>query len=117
MRNLKSIIAIIAISLATTFSANATEKEPTKKAKTTKNLRTELVSMLGKTIQLELKEDTSARISFMVNNENEVIIVSVDSKISEFNSFVKRKLNYKKIKSKGVKKGEIYRIPVRINAI
>lgn len=113
MRKLKSIITIIAISLATTFSTTATEKEP---SKITKELRTELVSMLGNKIQVELKESTTGEISFMVNNKNEVIIISVDSKVDEFNSMVKNKLNYKKITVKGVKKGEIYRIPVKINA-
>lgn len=113
MRKLKSIIAIIAISLATTFSTNATEKES---SKINKELRTELVSMLGKKIRVEVKEATTAEISFMVNNKNEVVIISVDSRVDEFNSMVKNKLNYKKINVKGVKKGEIYRIPVKINA-
>tara|TARA_R110002126_G_scaffold291243_1_gene451269 strand:+ start:187 stop:531 length:345 start_codon:yes stop_codon:yes gene_type:complete len=112
MRNLKSIITIIAISLATTFSTTATEKES---SKIKKELRTEIVSMLGKKIQVEVKESSSAEISFMVNNKNEVIIVSVDSEVNEFNSMVKRKLNYKKINVKGVQKGEIYIIPVKIN--
>lgn len=113
MRNLKSIIAILAISLATTFSTSATEKES---SKITKKLRTELVSMLGDKIQAEIKTTTAAEISFIVNNKNEVVIVSVDSKVSSFSSHVKRKLNYKKINVKGVKKGEVYRIPVTIKA-
>lgn len=115
MKNLKSIIAIIAISLATTFSATATEKEKTK-SKISNKLRTEIVSMLGTEIQVELKDTTSAEIAFMINNENEVVIVSVDSKVDEFSSFVKTKLNYKKVKVKGTKKGEIYRIPVKLKA-
>lgn len=113
MRNLKSIIAIIAISLATTFSTAATEKES---SKITKKLRTEIVSMLGKKIQLELKETSSAEISFMINNKNEVIVLSVDSENKQFSSFVKNKLNYKKITVKGIQKGEIYKLPVKINA-
>ena len=113
MKNLKSIITIIAISLATTFSTSAIENEPTK---VIKKLRTELVSMLGDKIQMELNESTSAKISFIINNHNEVVIISVDSKFNEIHSFVKNKLNYKKVKVKGVVKGEIYSIPVKINA-
>ncbi|MBU3011924.1 hypothetical protein KO506_10960 [Polaribacter vadi] len=119
MKNLKSIIAIIAITLATTFSATATEKKTEtakEKAKISNILRTEIVSMLGNEIQVELEDTTSAEISFMINNENEVIIVSVDSEVTEFSSFVKNKLNYKKISVKGTKKGEIYRIPVKLKA-
>ncbi|MHB0756140.1 hypothetical protein [Polaribacter sp. M15] len=113
MRNLKSIIAIIAITLATTFSANATEKKP---SKITTQLRTELVAMLGNKVQVQLQESTSGEISFMVNNKNEIVIISVDSKVKEFNTMVKSKLNYKKVNVKGVKKGEIYKIPVKLKA-
>lgn len=111
MRNLKSIITIIAISLATTFSVSAADIEP---SKITKNLRTEIVSMLGDKIPTEFKSTSSAEISFMVNNENEVVVITVDSKLNEFSSFVKNKLNYKKINVKGIKIGEIYKVPVKI---
>jgi hypothetical protein len=111
MKNLKSIIAIIAISLATTFSTTASEKKPTK---TTSNLRTKIVSMLGKKINLEIDRTTTAEISFMINNDNEVVVVSVDSNLSEFKSIVKNKLNYKKIAVAGTKKGEIYKVPVTL---
>lgn len=111
MRNLKSIIAIIAISLATTFSTAAVDK---KTEKVTKNLRTEIVSMLGKKINLDLTTNSTAEISFMINNKNELVIVSVDSKESGFQSIVKNKLNYKKLSVKGTVKGEIYKIPVTL---
>ena len=111
MRNLKTIITIIAISLATTFSTTAGEKKP---SKVTKKLRTEIVSMLGDQIQMELKNVKTAKISFMVNNQNEVIVVSVSSKAKDFNSFVKHQLNYKKINIDGVKKGVVYNLPVKI---
>lgn len=112
MNNLKSIITIIAISLATTFSTSATEKEP---SKITKKLRTEIVSMLGDKIPIEFKKTEKVEVSFMINNANEIVVVSVDSKLNEFNSYVKRKLNYKKLDVKGAKKGEIYKIPVKVN--
>lgn len=117
MKNLKSIIAILAISLATTFSTNATEKDFDKESKKiTQKLRTEIVSMLGSTLELDLKSSSTAEVSFMVNNDNELVVVSVDSKVREFKSMVKNKLNYKKINVKGAKKGEIYRIPVKLKA-
>ncbi|WP_339661582.1 hypothetical protein [uncultured Polaribacter sp.] len=112
MRNLKTIIAIAAIFLATTFSTNASEKKP---SEITKKIRTEIVSMLGSKISLELKESNTAEISFMINNDNEIVIISVDSKIDNLNSIIKQKLNYKKIAVKGVKKGEIYIMPLKIN--
>ena len=52
----------------------------------------------------------------MINNKNELVVVSVDSNVSEFQSIVKNKLNYKKLNFKGAKKGEIYKVPVKIKA-
>lgn len=112
MNKLKSIITIIAISLATTFSTTATEKTT---SKTNKKLRTEIVSILGDKIPMEIKKTTKAEVSFIINDKNEIVVVSVDCESKEFNSFVKNKLNYKKINATGVKKGEIYIMPIKIN--
>ncbi|PQB06687.1 hypothetical protein BST83_05585 [Polaribacter filamentus] len=112
MRNLKTIVTILAISLVTTFSTTASEKEPSKIAQ---KLRTEIVSMLGSEITLELKTSATAEISFMINNENEIVIISIDSKIDELKYIIKSKLNYKKVTVKGIEKEEIYIIPLRIN--
>lgn len=112
MKNLKTIITIIAISLATTFSTNATDNNPTN---VNKKLRTEIVSILGDTIPLELNKSSEAEVSFIINNNNEVVVISVESSSKEFKSFVKSKLNYKKINETGAKKGEIYKMPVKIN--
>ncbi|WP_439128260.1 hypothetical protein [Polaribacter sp.] len=113
MRNLKTIIAIIAISLSTTLATNASEINP-KKNKETKSLRTEVSKFIGKNIPVELKKTTHTEISFIVNNKNEVVVLSVDSKVAELNSYLKSKLNYKKISTKGIKKGEIYKMPLKI---
>lgn len=112
MKTLKTIITIIAISLSTVFSVAATEKEPTN---TNKSLRTELVSLLGDKIPLDIDRSYSAEISFIVNNENEVIVISVDSKVSSFVKYAKTRLNYKKINTKNIKKGEVYRMPIKIH--
>jgi len=117
MKSLKSIITIIAISLATTFSTAASEKKSLEgPLEITKKLRTEIVSILGSKIPMELKETSTAEISFMVNNKNEIVILSVNSKINELDTYIKSKLNYKKVKVKGTLKGEVYKMPLKINA-
>lgn len=112
MKNLKSIVAILAISLSTAFGAYANDAEPKKE---NKELRTEIVKILGDEIPMEFIGSSKAELSFMINKNNEVVIVSVDSELSAFDSYVKRKLNYKKINTKKVKQGEIYILPVKIN--
>jgi hypothetical protein len=113
MKNLKTIITLIALSLSTLFSVVAIEKNPTK-GKSNKELRTEIISLLGDEIPVQVQNESLAEVAFIINNNNEIVVLSVDSKIEKLNSFVKNKLNYKKITTKGVKKGEFYRMPLKI---
>lgn len=112
MNKLKSIITIIAISLVSTFSTTAGETEP---SKITQKLRTEIVSMLGNQIPIVLTQSSSAEISFVINHKNEIVILAVESKIGELSHFVKNKLNYQKVKVRGTLRGEVYKIPLKIN--
>ena len=116
MKNLKTIIAIVAISISSVVSVSAntnTEKGPeTKTAKTI--LRSEIVTLLGKHTY-ELNEKTlEAQVDVMLNNQNELVVLSVNSNDQALNSFVKAKLNYKKVTVKGLTKGSIYRIPLKM---
>jgi hypothetical protein len=113
MRNLKLIIAIVGISIASTFSASATETNP---VESTKQLRSQIISILGKKVTLQIEKTGTAEISFLINNKNEIVVISVNSKLSSFNTFVKNKLNYKKIDTKGINRGEIYKMPIKILA-
>ena len=68
MKTLKTIITVVAISLSTIFSITATEKNPTD---SNKALRTELVSLLGNNIPLEIDKSYTAEISFIMNTNSE----------------------------------------------
>ncbi|QTE23193.1 hypothetical protein [Polaribacter cellanae] len=115
MKNFKSIIAIIAISLSTVFSATANNVDP-KTNKETKTLRTEMFGFIGKNISVEIKKTTTAEVLFIINNKDEVVVLSVNSKNPELNSFLKNKLNYKKIVTKNVIKGKIYKMPLKVKS-
>ncbi|QTD37861.1 hypothetical protein JL193_00680 [Polaribacter batillariae] len=114
MKNFKTIIAVIAISLSTVFSATANDKNP-KTNKETKALRIEMSAFIGKKIPIEIQKSTTVEVSFIINNKNEIVVLTTDSKNIELNSFFKKKLNYKKIVTKGIQKGEVYKIPIKIN--
>ena len=114
MKKLKLTIMAIALSFAT-LTASAMETEPNKK-ETNQKFRSEIVSLIGTEAPSYLTEgkDVKAKLSLMLNNKNEVIVVSVDSKNTSVEAYVKSKLNYQKIDVKGLKKGEIYKVPLTI---
>lgn len=115
MKNLKLTLTVIALCL-TTLAASATERAGETKKETNKVFRSKIVSLIGAEAPdyLTNGKDVKAKISLMLNNKNEVIVLSVDSKSSQVEEYVKGKLNYQEIKVKGLKKGEIYRVPLTI---
>jgi hypothetical protein len=111
MKKLKIIILVISTTLFNSFSMNASEiKSPT----INKELRSEIITILGSKIPLKLKKESTAVISFVMNNKNELVVLSVDSKFEDVSSFIKNKLNYKRINLKGVKKGAVYTLSLKI---
>jgi hypothetical protein len=114
MKNFKTIIAVIAFGLLTVLptSANTNTEPSNKEAKTI--LRTKIVSLLGNH-SYDLSDKTlEAQVSVMLNNKNELIVVSVNSKSETITNYVKSKLNYKIITVKGISKGTVYRIPLKM---
>lgn len=112
MKNFKSIIAIFAITLASVFSSHANEIKPP--LKNTENLRSEIISILGNKAPFSIDQTIKAEVVFTVTDANELVVISVNSDSIEFNSYVKNKLNYKKIQIKGLKTRSFYTLPVTV---
>ena len=114
MKNFKTIIAILAISIASVLPASAnTDTEPTsKEAKAI--LRTEIVSLLGNHQYDFYTKTLEAQVSVILNNNNELVVVAVKTGDKTVANFVKTKLNYKKVDVKGIQKGVVYRLPLKM---
>lgn len=117
MKQFKTIIAILAISFASVLPASAiTDTEPTsKEAKII--LRAEIVELLG-SHKYDLEAKTlEAQVSVMLNNNNELVVLAVKTDDETVANFVKVKLNYKKVNVKGIKKGTVFRIPLKMTSV
>ena len=110
MKNLKLFIAIVAISVTSVMSVSA-NTEP-KEAK--KNLRAQIVTLLGNHSYDLDNQTLTAEISVMLNNKGQLIVISVESEDAQVQTFVKSKLNYKKVAVKEIKKGTVYRISLKM---
>ena len=115
MKNFKSIIAIFTISAATVFSSYASNENPP--IKKTENLRAEIVSILGTQTPFDIAHTSKAEVLFTVNDHNEIVVLSVNSDSSELNSYVKSKLNYKKLSTKDLKSRALYTLPVTLKTL
>lgn len=110
MKNLKLFVFAIAfLTLNVVSAANLNPINPTKE------LRVEITDMIGSSYMDEMLENEySAEVLFTVNSKSELIVLSVTSESSDLESFLKRKLNYKKVDHKSSKPGEIFLLPVKM---
>ena len=111
MKNLKLAFVIIALSVSTIGSvfANNTDSQ-----NDTEPLRAKIAQLLGQHEYNLENGALQAEVSVLLNNKNELIVVSVDTKDKELEFFVLYKLNYKKVAIKGIAKGVIYKLPILI---
>ncbi len=56
----------------------------------------------------------TAQVRFTLNNEGEIVVLSVDTDNERLASFVKGRLNYKKVEVAGATEGKMFTIPIKI---
>ena len=110
MKNLK--LFVIAITLFT-INATAANFHP---IKPTDELRVEIVDMIGSDYidEMMIADQYEANVLFTVNSKKELIVLSVDTDNEQLESYLKWKLNYKKVDYRPSKNGEIYLLPVKM---
>ena len=111
MKSLK--LFVFAFALLTVQIAAAS----TNPIKPTDELRVEMVELIGSSsldIDDMSADEFSAEVLFTVNAKQEIIILSVDSENDQLESYLQRKLNYKKVDHRPSKHGEIYLLPVKM---
>jgi len=74
----------------------------------------EEVQLSLKKPSFKIEKELTANVTLMLNQENEMIVISVDSDDKQLESFIKSRLNYKKIDLSIKKSGNLFKIPVRI---
>ncbi|MGI9532050.1 hypothetical protein [Lutimonas sp.] len=109
MKNLKIFVLALGLFTLNVSAANLNPIKPTDE------LRVEMVNLIGSNFMEEmLDEEYAADVLFTVNSKRELIVLSVDSDNSQLETYLKRKLNYKKVNHKPGKQGEIYLLPVKM---
>ena len=103
-----SICSCNAIGNRKHFSKRFRKEDPTKK------LSTQIGELLDDNNLTSEEVDLTAQVRFTLNNEGEIVVLSVDTENDILASFVKARLNYKKVDVAGVKEGKMFTIPVRI---
>lgn len=111
MRKISLILVAAALLVSGSIFANDSDtKDPQK------SLATQIGEILKENQLVVDNYELTAEVLFTVNSEAEIVVISVDTGDSDLESFVKGKLNYKKVQLEEVVVGRMYRLPVRIKA-
>ena len=109
MKNLKLLVLALGIFTINLTASNLNPINPTD------DLRVEIVDLIGSNYMESISADElEADVLFTVNSNKELIVLSVDTDNDQLESYLKAKLNYKKVQHRPSKNGEIYLLPVKM---
>ncbi len=110
-KTLKMLMLIATIAFSSTISASTNLSEKVDEP----NLISETVSKLLGRPYFQLKEDINTKVVIAINKDKEIVVLSVDTKDKKVESYIKSRLNYKKIPNDIIVDGvEHYTIPIKM---
>ncbi|PKA97069.1 hypothetical protein B0O79_0717 [Flavobacteriaceae bacterium MAR_2009_75] len=109
MRKISLVLAVAM--LLSTGSVLANDLKPKKSGKSLSSQISEMLSENSFTIN---ETDLRAQVRFTLNNEQEIVVLSIDADDEILEDFVKAKLNYKKVELEDYQEGKLYTVGVRI---
>ncbi len=101
------LVAAMLLSSAGIFANDAMGDDPKKE------LKSQIHRLLDGYYELPSGESKAAVVLFTVNNENEIVVLSVQTDDQALEDLVKARLNYHKMESTALAEGRRYTVPVK----
>ncbi|MAD97957.1 MAG: hypothetical protein CMB99_11585 [Flavobacteriaceae bacterium] len=108
---LKTLVFACLIGLSSIVSANP--NNPAEKERELTNIYMDVKDFL-KNPNFALENDVEATVKITVNNNNEIVVLSVNSNNEVLDTFIKARLNYKKLTQKVA--SNVYTLPLKVLA-
>jgi len=109
MKTLKMLVLIVAITFSSAISASTNSIENAEPGTITAT-----ISELLKNPKVQFDKDMSAMVEVTINKNNELVVLSVGTQDKAFESFIKNRLNYKKVSKEVIGNQKNFKIPVTI---
>lgn len=106
MKKLIIVVAVSMLGIVKSF-ANNEIKGPEQ------TLRNEIATLL-KSPEFTIENELTAKIQFTVNHKGEIVVLAVDADNIAVESFVKNRLNYKKVDTGTRTSSKIFKVDLRI---
>jgi len=101
-------VATMLLSTVSLFANNAKPVDPAK------NLSTQIGDLLDNNSFILENNDLTAEVLFTLNENKEIVVLSVETENEVLEAFVKSRLNYQKVELDEYREGKMYTVPVRI---
>ncbi|WP_271765039.1 hypothetical protein [Aquimarina algiphila] len=108
MKKLNVVLLAIAFAITSVASANT---NPTTKAQ---NVINKKVKTLLKKPSFKIAKELTAYVTITINDEGEMVVLSVDTDSEELESFIKHRINYKKVGAQVYADTKLFKLPVRL---
>jgi len=109
MKYLKSYLTVFLTVALFTGSVMANNGDEPVKSTKGSEVRTEIMKMVTPP-DINEEQSGTANVEFLVTVKNEIVILTVDSSNEYLESYVKSKMNYKKLKTKGIRANSKYKL-------
>ena len=103
-----NVILVALVLFAGTLTSYAAEDPVVTSKETTKE-----IAKLLENPGFAVDDSINAYVTFIVNKNNEVVVLSVDCEMKTVCKYIKSRLNYNKLGTK-LEKGKEYKVPIRI---
>ena len=112
---MRKISFVLVAAMLLTVGSSFANTNTTKKDKAPKSLSTQIGDLLDRNNFTENEKGESAQVLFMLNDNKEIIVLSVDAcKNTNLEGFIKSSLNYRKVDLANYKKGTKFTVSVRV---
>ncbi len=111
MKKFNAPLLVVTLLFAGTMLASDVPERPS-----TKSLSAQIGSLLYENPFVVTGRDLIADVKFTINENREIVILTVQTSDPILANFLKSRLNYTKVLLKDFKEGRFYTVPVRITA-
>jgi len=109
MKTLKMLVLVVAITFSGVISAHT---NPIEKAEP--KTVTETVGELLKNPDLQLTSEVDAIVELVLNENDEMVVLSVDTNNIAVEKYIKSRLNYKKLSKQAIGNNRSFKVPVKM---
>ena len=109
MRTLKMLVLVLAITFSSVLSARTNPNENAEPASINETVRE-----LLKNPDFQLNNDVNAMVTVLINQNDEMVVLSLDTDSKSLEKYIMKRLNYKKLSKETIGYRQSFKIPIKL---